>query len=259
MIRIIYGVPGVGKTAFMVAKAIENMYGDNAINALEHANAEVLFLNENGFNVTAPKSEHLVYCAKPLTIDVTSPDFGHRRSLELDPERLGIAIDGFDAQYVYRGSTICLDELPDIADSRNWGNFPEATCRYWAKHRKHRINAYATCQDIDQVEKRIRRVAMITEIVSMKLVENKYDEVIKTVWEVNNWRSCEAWERGNEPEKETYVYNGDIRLAYDTYEGEEEFYIGLKDTDFSCEYSGYQDFTPEAIENYSKKSAQAKK
>jgi len=258
VIRLFYGIPGVGKTAGMVGCAIPDMYGENAVNALQQANAEVEMLNANGFNVTPPKSEHLVYCAK-LTIDVTSPDFGHRRSLELDPDRLGIANDGFVPQFVYRGSTLCIDELPEIADSRNWGQFAESMCRYWAKHRKHGINMYATCQDIEQVEKRIRMLALITQVRSMKFVCNKYDEVIQTVWKFHNWECYEDWERGVEPTEETFIYNGDIREAYDTNEGEEDFYIGLKGNDFSCSYSGYADFTPQGIENYAKKNPIKKK
>ncbi len=147
MIRLFYGIPGAGKTAIMVALGIESMYGDNAIQALETAQEEVTMLNESGFDVTPPKSEHLVYCAG-VTIDVTSPDFGYRRSLQLYPERLGIATDGFDPQFVYRGSTLCIDELPDVADCRAWSNFAAGMCRYWAKHRKHSITMYGTCQDV---------------------------------------------------------------------------------------------------------------
>lgn len=258
MIRLFYAPPGTGKTAILAAIGISTMFGENADFALEQANDEVVMLNENGFNVTPPKSEHLTYCAK-FSIDVTSPDFGHRRSLVLYPERLGIATDGFKPQFVYRGSTLCIDELPDVADSRNWSSFAAGMCRYWAKHRKHRINMYATCQDVEQVEKRIRKLAMITEVRSMDLIYNKFDEVIQTVWQLNNWACYEDWERGAGPTEETYVYNGDIRETYDTYEGEEEFYIGLKDADFSCEYSEYADFTPKGIEDYAIKNPLIKK
>lgn len=258
MIRLIYAPPGTGKTALMVALGIQNMYGENAIRALEQAHAEVAMLNANGFNVTPPRSDHLVYCAK-VTIDVTSPDFGHRRSLELDPARLGIAMDGFVPQFVYRGSTLCIDELPEVADSRNWGDFAEGMCRYWAKHRKHRINLYATCQDVSQVEKRIRIHAAVTEVRSMEQVFNKFDEAVQTVWQLNNWPRYADWECGAKPSQETYVYNGDIMEAYDTYDGEEDFYIGLSGQDFSCNYSGHADFSPAGIEQYAVKNPIVKK
>ncbi|MCM1533492.1 MAG: hypothetical protein NC099_02445 [Corallococcus sp.] len=258
MIRLIYGIPGAGKTALMVALGIENMYGENAISALDKANAEVLMLNEQGHSVTPPKSDHLVYCAK-VTIDVTNPDFGHRRSLYLDANRLGIAADGFVPQYVYRGSTLCIDELPEAADSRNWGQFAEGMCRYWAKHRKHSLTVYATCQDVEQVEKRIRLLASITQVREIEFVYDKFDEVTTTVWRLNNWHCYEDWLRGAEPTEETYVYKGDIREAYDTFEGEEDFYIGLENADFSCEYSGYSDFTPQGIKRYAVNNPIAKK
>ena len=249
MIRLFYGIPGAGKTALMVALGINNMYGDNAIQALETAKEEVIMLNESGYNVTPPKSEHLVYCAG-VAIDVTSPDFGYRRSLQLYPERLGIATEGFNPQFVYRGSTLCIDELPDVADCRAWSNFAAGMCRYWAKHRKHRITMYGTCQDVEQVEKRIRMLATITRVNSIELVTDKFDEVVQTVWTLDNWDCYEAWQNGLAPTAETYVYDGDIRKAYNTYDGEEEFYIGLKGNNFSCEYSERSDFTPRGIENY---------
>ena len=257
MIRLFYGIPGAGKTAIMVALGIESMYGDNAIQALETAQEEVTMLNESGFDVTPPKSEHLVYCAG-VTIDVTSPDFGYRRSLQLYPERLGIATDGFDPQFVYRGSTLCIDELPDVADCRAWSNFAAGMCRYWAKHRKHSITMYGTCQDVEQVEKRIRMLALITRVNSMELIENKYGDVVQTVWSLSNWKCYEDWQNGVEPTDETYVYNGDIREAYNTYDGEEEFYIGRKGKDFSCEYSELSDYTPQGIEKYAVKHPIAK-
>ena len=216
-------------------------------------------LNACGHNVKPPKSDHLVYCGRKFTIDVTSSDFGHRRSLKLDPSRLGIATEGFAPQYVYRGSTLCIDELPEEADSREWQNFLGGMCRYWAKHRKHGINMYATCQDITQVEKRIRILAMITRVLNMELIYDKFGVVIQTVWQLHNWNCYEDWERGAEPTEETYVYNGDIREAYDTNEGEEDFYIGLKDNDFSCEYSEYADFSPAGIKKYAIENPVAKK
>lgn len=257
VIRLIYGIPGVGKTALMVAMCIENMYGENALCALKQANEEVAMLNEHGFAVSSPRSEHIVY--SNVAIDVTSPNFGYRRNLDLCPDRLGIATDGFEPQYVYRGSTLALDELPDIADCRTWGDFSAGMCRYWAKHRKHRLTIYGTCQDIEQVEKRIRKLAMITQVRNMELIYNKFDEVIQTVWTLYNWDCYEDWENGVEPTEETYVYDGDIREAYNTNDGEEEFYIGLKGKDFSCNYAGYSDFTPQGIENYARKNPIKKK
>lgn len=256
MIRLFYAPPGWGKTAAMVAiGGIENMYGENAAIALEEANTEVAELNAKGFNVTPPRSDHLVYCSDNMGmgIDVTSPDFGYRRSLVLYPDRLGIATDGFKPQYVYRGSTLLIDELPDYADCRAWKQFAKGMCRYWAKHRKHKINMYATCQEVDQVEKRIRQHAMITEVLSIDFAYNQFGEVVQTIWQFNNWDCYDYWAKGREPTPETYVYNGDIRETYDTYQGEEEFYIGLEETDFSCEYPKRTDITPQAIAELGKR------
>lgn len=252
MIRIIYGIPGAGKTALMVALGIEHMYGENAMYALDDAQAEVNELNEKGFNVSSPKSEHLVYGSN-VVIDVISPDFGHRRSLALNADRIGIATDDFIPQYVYRSSTLLFDELPDDADSREWNSFPANKRRYWAKHRKHSLNIFATCQIPIQADNRIRALAVITHVCDIEFVYNEYDEVTKTIWTLDNWDCYEYWEQGREPTREIYEYNGDIRRAYNTYDGEEDFYIGLQGRDFSCEYAGYTDYTPQGIEEYAKK------
>ena len=251
-IRIFYGERGAGKTAVMVAMAIEDMYGENADWALEQANAEVAELNANGFNVTPPQSEHLVYCAK-LTIDVESPDFGHRVSLDLDPTHLGIATDNFVPQYVYRGSTLVIDELPKFFDSRAWQNFEAGMSLYWAESRKHKLKMYGTCQFMGQGELRIRGLACITHVLGIKFAYNKFGEVVQTAWELDNWDSFEAWEAKKKPTREIYVYNGDIREAYDTDEGEEDFYIGLENSDFSCEHSRRVKRTPKGIAEYAKK------
>ena len=258
MIRLLYAPPGWGKTAAMTALGIEDMHGENAMHALQEANAEVAMLKKNGFNVSPPRSNHLVYCSKNYAIDVTSPEFGHRRSLVVDPERLGIAVEGFTPQYVYRGSTLLIDELPKFADSRNWQEFLNGMCLYWAEHRKHKINMLATCQDVAQVEKRIRTLAMITQVRSINFVYDKFDEVIRTEWEFYNWPCYEDWAAQKDPSIEPYIYNGDIRQAYNTYEGEQQFYIGLEKSDFSCEYSPYPDYTPRGIAEYGKKNAIAK-
>ncbi|MCM1289628.1 MAG: hypothetical protein NC132_03135 [Corallococcus sp.] len=254
MIRLIYGIPGAGKTALMAALCIEDMYGENAVAAITGAYDEVAMLNQLGFKVTPPKSDHLVYCSK-LTIDVTSPDFGHRRSLETSVDRLGVGSKNFTPQYFYRGSTIALDELPEDADSREWTSFPAEKRRFFAKHRKRNLTIYATCQDPEQCEKRFRKLALITHVREIEFIYNEFDEVIQTVWTLQNWKCYEDWETKVTPTEETYVYNGDIREAYDTYEGEEEFYIGLENSDFSCEYSRYKKLTPQGIAEYAKKYA----
>ena len=253
-IRIFYGDRGSGKTSAVVAIAQEDMYGENADWALEQANAEVAELNAKGFHVSPPKSEHLVYCAKPLTIDVESPDFGHRVSLELDPNRLGIATEeDFIPQFVYRGSTLVIDELPKYFSSRAWQKFFDGMSLYWSESRKHKIKMYATCQYMDQVEKSIRCHAQITYVHGIEYVYDKFGDVIQSIWTLDNWERYGDWETKKKPTREIYVYNGDIRQAYDTNEGEEDYYIGLEKSDFSCEHSKRVEYTPEAIAEYAKK------
>jgi len=254
MIRLFYAPPGNGKTAVMTALCVENMHGRKARTALKVANAEVAMLNANGFNVTPPKTNHLVYCSK-LTIDVTSPNFGHRRSLEVAVERLAMGtVEGVKPQYIYSGSTLALDEIPEDIDSREWQEFSKAQSRYFAKHRKRNLTIYATCQDPSQCEKRFRMLAQITFVRNVNVFCSEYGEQT-TVWQLYNWACYEDWAKGKEPTEETYVYNGDIRKAYDTNEGQEEFLVGLDKADFSAEYAAYPNFTPEGIAAYGKKNA----
>ena len=249
MIRLFYALPRTGKTSVCAAMGLDRMHGAFARHCVRNAAREVAELNANGFSVSMPPTDHLVFTYK-FEIDARSPDFGHRTSYEAHPEDFGFAVDGFGPWFVYDCSTLIFDEFQTIYDSRNWQQFPENVSRAYEQHGKKLIDIWIIAQDPSLVEKRIRQLCQITLVKSMQLQYNSWGERVSATWLLHNWNTYESWLHGETPEEETYTFKGDVYKIYNTYAGKEMFYAGLKDKDFKVNRHATVDLSPEGIERY---------
>ena len=87
------------------------------------------------------------------------------------------------------GAYFVFDEIPMKADSRDWQNFNKNVNYYFNLHRKayHSLNLIA--QDIEDVEKRIRRrVHAIRYMTDMTFFKIPFTKIYKTTWHYIEYR-----------------------------------------------------------------------
>lgn len=249
MMRLFYAAPGAGKTSVCAAMGSDRMHGEFARQRLKIAQTEAALLNANGFNVSPPPNDHLVFTYK-FTIDVTSPVFGRRVSYTAYPVSFGFAADGFDPWFVHAGSTLILDEFQSIYDSRNWQSFPENVSRAYEQHRKKQLDIWIISQEPSLLEKRIRLLCQITYVADMQIYYNDWGEIEKVTWTLYNWRNYESWQRRDTPDIEEYTYYGNVYKIYDTLDGVQLFYAGIGQKDFKTVKQSPVELTPDGIAKY---------
>lgn len=249
MMRFFYGAIGAGKTSVCAAMGSERMHGDFARQRLRIAQAEAELLNANGFKVSTPPTDHLVFTYK-FTIDVTSPNFGRRTSYTAYPANFGFAAENFEPWFVHAGSTLIFDEFQSIYDSRNWQNFPENVSRAYEQHRKKHLDIWIISQNPSLLEKRIRQLCQITYVADMQEFYNDWGEIEKVTWTLYNWQGYESWQRGDAPTLEEYTYYGDVYKIYDTLDGVQMFYAGMAQKDFKAVKQSQIELTPDGIAKY---------
>lgn len=254
MMRFFYAAIGAGKTSCCAAMGSDRMHGGFARQRIRMAQAEYATLTANGFNISPPPTDHLVFTYK-FTIDVKSPNFGHRISYRAYPADFGFAVDGYSPWFVYNGSTLIFDEFQSIYDSRNWQAFPENVSRAYEQHRKKKLDIWIISQDPTLLEKRIRQLCQITYIADMQISYNDWGEIEKVTWTLHNWRNYEQWKSHATPTIEIYTYYGDVFKIYDTNDGVQMFYAGLDKSDFKVLHHSDIELTPAGIAQYAKENS----
>ncbi len=250
MLRFVIANTGVGKTSYCTARfGIERMHGEYARRTVANATKFIQSLNANGFKLSLPP-KHLVYTFG-FGISVRSWEFGARSSWELDATKIGFALEGFAPQYVYPYSTLIIDEMQEVFDSRNWQDYSENISRYFEQCRKLGIEPIFIAQADNLGELRIRQLCEITLIRKLRTVKNRFGEITKCIWDVEIWDRYDEYKSGKHGKREQYVFHGNIFDYFDTTAGKERFFYGIKD--FETKVFKPTLFTPEGIKRYVEK------
>ena len=250
MLRFIVANTGAGKTSYVCARfGIERMHGDPARKAVQYAKNITEKLNANGFTLSPPQTKHLVY-AYNVNIKIRSPDFGTRQSLHLDATRLGFNADKFTPQFVYPGSTLIIDEMQTVFDSRNWQEYSVLQSRYFEQCRKINLDVIFIAQNANLGELRIRQLCEITFIHNLRIVEDLHGNITRCVWLVEIWDRLDDYLNGKRGRREKYVFPGNIFKYFDTNEGSERFFDGLQNSDFEAIENEAPTMSPTGIAEY---------
>lgn len=243
-ILTVEGEPGSGKSCFLAAVAIQNMYGEAAHSARNRCNAFINTLNACGYNLP-PAPKHLVYT--DFGLKFKSPDCGCREAWSVDGNKLGFETTNFKPQYVYPYSTIILDEAQQYFYSRDFKDFPKNVSRWFEKHRKFGLNIYLAAQRGGLIELNIRSLggANLYDVTFKRSGSG-----IKTVWQLEQWEHYRDYADGKPGIKGTHTFNGDIRKWFDTTEGRELFlprnsktqFVARPRQDFGLSPQGVLDF-----------------
>lgn len=245
-ILTIEGEPGSGKSSFLAAMAVQNMYGKAARVARKNCNKFINELNACGYDLPhAPR--HLVYT--DFTVTFKSPDCGVRRTWAVDGNKLGFETDKFKPQYIYPYSTIILDEAQQYFYSRDFSSFPKNVSRWFEKHRKFGLNIYLAAQRDGLIELNIRSLGGAIYLYNVEFKRTLSGNV-KTVWQLERWEHYRDYAGGKPGIKGTYTFDGDVRKVFNTTEGRELFvprnnttqFVAREPLNFALSPQGILDF-----------------
>lgn len=253
-ILTVEGEPGSGKSCFLTAMAIQNIYGEPARTARKNCNAFINVLNAFGYDLP-PAPNHLVYTDYAVTFK--SPDCGIRQTWAVDGNKLGFETDKFQPQYIYPYSTIILDEAQQYFYSRDFSSFPKNVSRWFEKHRKFGLNIYLAAQRGGLIELNIRSLGGAIYLYDVDF-KRTLSGATKTVWHLERWEHYRDYADGKPGIKQTYTFNGDVRKYFDTTEGRELFIPRNVTTDFDARQRLNFGLSPQGILDFVKAHPQDK-
>ena len=247
MIELIYGDPGAGKTSYMVARGIENMYGEKARQARFNCRKLLNSMRAGGFTHVTMAKDHLVYAAG-VNIRYISPNCGLRKNHDLDPYRLRLPTDDFkDMQCLLPYSFCIIDEGARIFNSRNSSQFPDNASRYFEQHRKMELHFLIASQRFELIDVNIRALCPVKYIRKIDVKRDRQGNVTKCTWTYDSWQTYREFEKGVDGTTETYTFNGNVFKYYDTHEGKELFLQGVIDKDFEYGHKKDYDLSPDGV------------
>ncbi|MCL2861014.1 MAG: hypothetical protein FWE22_01180 [Firmicutes bacterium] len=227
---LIFGLPGVGKTAFMTALIIEAMTKKKA-ESLYQSRKIVAQMNKGGFKFTMPDN-HLVYADyKVKTLREESHD--------LNLQTLGLpSKNNPNAQILPPAAFLFIDEGQNVFDSRK--RMSRALSYFFELRRHNDLSIYIACQRSKLIDLNVRElVSKIYEIVKMTHKYDRWGCLKSTTWHYNVFDNCflvdqylSSGKTDNKARREKFTFKGNVFKFYNHQHGRPAFYNGAYDRDF---------------------------
>ena len=163
-----FGLPGYGKTLYLVCLATE--YMQSTLYSVFDVYDEIDKLNKTGFNFSK-KFEHLVFSNFDINSDGCKvPDL---RSYKVNPFKLGMPSKGFKTDCYPFGSIFFVTECQNYWPSDMWQYLRPEVKRYWQTKRHGDFDFVLDCQNPMELAKPVRS---LTDVFYEHI---KYEEKIK--------------------------------------------------------------------------------
>jgi len=246
VIRILCGEPGVGKTSFLSNIASTAMFDRQRYKRTRNAIQRKI---DGGFPYTIPP-QHSVY----TNFHCVGRKWRYhpRQSWHIDPSRLGLMdktnfdpnthLPLVDVQFIPPHSVICITEAQEHFDSRAYRNFKPFQSRFFERHRHNGLDIWLDVQRHDLIDKNIRELAEIVEIVRKQDVTSELGRVLYQKWTIRRFQTCDHYEAYKKSGKELRNYTEeiitssfDVHRTYDSCGCEPDFYEGNLNNDFEYE------------------------
>lgn len=237
MITIIFGPPGVGKTALMTYFALRYLEPVQARDDVLSSREIVSALNAGGYNFTEP-ARHFVYSDYRITY--RAYNCAPRESFLVNGFRIGLPNSQHEITLVPPGSRIFLSEGQRYFNSRMSSSLGDFVSRYYEMHRHYGLEIYIDVQRAQLIDANLREItARFIEVISLK---HKYrrGEIHSSVWDVKEFESAyelEQYFNQGKPvqlgKKNQYKFIGNIFEHYNTTNCFPAFLAGAAGADFS--------------------------
>lgn len=234
MITIVFGKPGAGKTAFLVADAVRYMnFSEDCRTLYASCCDEVKSLNAAGACYSLPLSAP-VYSNFPISVSC-----GVRSSVEsyyIDGFHLGFENEDVPVMPILPESRIYLSEAQRYYNSRRSKDLPDWVSRFYEEHRHFGLNIMLDVQRPGLIDINIREIC--ERFVEVRELEHKTDAAGNITATIFHYREFEDWTL-----VENYLSTGEKCYAeqkhrfdgnvFDCYTSRSYFSQFLPRTDFS--------------------------
>ena len=250
MITIIFGKPGVGKTALMTSFAVNNLFNGKA--HWKQCLNKINMLNIGGFKLKAPIQKHMVfadYCIRTRKY----------RNYDIDGYRIGMFDESYYTMFLPPFSHIYLDEAQKYFDSRKSSLMSDRVSRFFEMHRHNNYDITLVCQRLGLIDLNVRQNAeCIYLIESFKVKKDDYGRIVKCLWICRHFVSnaeAEKYydnpsENNNLGEKVKLEFNGNVFKYYNSQSFEPLFYNNRYEQDFDINFFSDCDMTVDSVKEF---------
>lgn len=236
---IVYGKPGVGKTAFLTAVGVQYLNRSaDCLSRFQSCLDEVVSLNNSGYSFTLP-TQSPVYSNYPITVYLGDNEYVE--SLYMDGFRFGFEntdSPDYTVLYEYPHSVILLSEAQRYYNSRRSTDLPDWVSRKFEERRHFGLLILLDTQRPDLIDINIRDTASaFYEVLSLRLIPDKHGYVVATEFTLRvftDWKYVDAYKNGTssvgnnfEIKKIRFDFN-----VFNYYQSEVYFKSFLPPTDF---------------------------
>lgn len=236
MITIVFGKPGMGKTAYLTADAVEYMKPSQAKHdLLRSCYSQVAGLNASGAGFELPEQAP-VYSNYPITVRRgTLPPVS---SYYIDGFRLGFTNDDLRTFSVLPGARIYLSEAQRYYNSRRSKDLPDWVSRFYEEHRHFGLEIFLDVQRPGLIDANIREICgSLVEIVGLQHKTGAVGNIQSSVFYL---RRFEDWKFADR-----YITSGEK-----CYTEEKRVFTGNVFSHYQSR-SYFNQFVPGASENFS--------
>ena len=233
MITIIFAPPRTGKTCFMTHCLNMLAFDRNRNRSMTR---EIMFKNQNGFNLTIPK--HCV--SSNYAIIFRKFGYSPRFSRVINPFRLGFANEFVETHFNYPFEAIGITEAQKYLNSRLSMYYPEWQSRWYEQHGHNNLDIFLDTQRPMLIDVNIRELAQFIEIMSLKVAYDDYGKVNKLKWTIRIIDNSSLFDKYMASGKKdtscyiekTVIANYNVFDLYDSQCCKPKFYAGHFENDF---------------------------
>ncbi len=235
---IIFGLNGVGKTAF-IAQLILSCMNDRTHwdAAMRECYRHVAEYNDGGYRLTIPPHvRHLVY----TNIEGGIAD-GEYTTHDIDVSRFGLkCVENPEPFLLPYGGVVVVDEAQRVLNARK-GGIPDHVSVLSEIKRHNGLTFIMACQRIMLIDKNYRELFhKFIEIIGMKHKYDSLGRLVQTTWICYEFENSFLIESYLESGKKHagfgklthYTYHGDIFETYDSEACEAAFLDGAENSDY---------------------------
>lgn len=243
MITIIFGKPGVGKTALNTYFAIQNMMDRrryfNCVNDINGMNAE-------GYNFSLPPLPHTVF--SNYTIFNRSRYCSGIFTYLFNPYKFSLPNDDIEFELLPPYSSYHITEGQTVLNSRKSKNFRSCVSGAYENHRHIDLDIFIDMQRPKLADVNIRE--LVSNFIAVLALTHKTDSmgrIISSTWytlEFDDWSLVEKYlstKDENLGVAKTYTFEGNIFICYNSKCNKCKFYQMGYNKDFKYILSSESD------------------